>query len=159
MYRKGDYKRISDRGGRTYYRSQMKREWTGLLVGKDQWEPKHPQLELRSVEDDQTVDDPRPKNSLEYTETTLSSAASKYDQTISVASANNISVLTSIGITLNSGIIFWTFSTSTPSGTDISLNEYLNGPADSGNTVYVASNDKENFINMTHAERLAALNG
>lgn len=157
MYRRGDYKRVSDRGGRIYYRSQMRREWNGLLVGKDQWEPKHPQLDIRARSDEQEAEDARPQKSLEYTETTLSSNASKYATTITVASVQNVAILTSIGVTLDSGIVQWSFATATPTGSDITLEDALEGPAASGNVVYIASNDQENFINMTHAERLAAL--
>jgi hypothetical protein len=35
---------ISDRSGFRYRYKDMRKEWNGLLVGKDEWEPKHPQL-------------------------------------------------------------------------------------------------------------------
>jgi hypothetical protein len=35
---------ISDRSGFRYRLRDMKKEWTGALVGKDEYEPKHPQL-------------------------------------------------------------------------------------------------------------------
>lgn len=35
---------ISDRSGKRYRLAEMKKEWTGLLVGPDEWEEKHPQL-------------------------------------------------------------------------------------------------------------------
>lgn len=38
---------ISDRSGFRYRLNEMKREWTGMLVGPDEYEPKHPQLEPR----------------------------------------------------------------------------------------------------------------
>jgi hypothetical protein len=38
---------ISDRSGFRYRLSDMRVEWNGFLVGKDEWEPKHPQLEPR----------------------------------------------------------------------------------------------------------------
>ena len=38
---------ISDRSGFRYRLKDMRKEWTGLLVGKDEWESKHPQLEPR----------------------------------------------------------------------------------------------------------------
>ena len=39
----------------------MRREWTGFLVGKDEWEPKHPQLEPRHVPTDaEALRNPRP---------------------------------------------------------------------------------------------------
>ena len=35
---------ISDRSGQRYRYQDMRKEWNGLLVGKDEYEPKHPQL-------------------------------------------------------------------------------------------------------------------
>jgi hypothetical protein len=35
---------ISDRSGFRYRLRDMKKEWTGALVGPDEYEPKHPQL-------------------------------------------------------------------------------------------------------------------
>lgn len=41
--------------------SKLRKEWTGLLVCADTcWEPKHPQMSLRGVPDDQTVPWKRP---------------------------------------------------------------------------------------------------
>lgn len=52
---------ISDRSGRRYLLKDMRREWNGLLVGPDEFEAKHPQLELRqNVTDPQALRDPRP---------------------------------------------------------------------------------------------------
>ena len=52
---------ISDRSGFRYRYKDMRREWNGLLVGKDEWEPKHPQLEpFRKVFDAQALKDARP---------------------------------------------------------------------------------------------------
>jgi hypothetical protein len=39
----------------------MRKEWNGLLVGKDEWEPKHPQLgPFRKVVDAEALKDARP---------------------------------------------------------------------------------------------------
>jgi len=56
---------ISDRSGVRYPLSRMRKEWTGLLVGPDEWEPKHPQLQpLKQVVDPQALKDPRPETDL-----------------------------------------------------------------------------------------------
>ena len=39
---------ISDRSGFRYKYKDMRREWNGLLVGRDEFEAKQPQLESRS---------------------------------------------------------------------------------------------------------------
>lgn len=52
---------ISDRSGFRYRLNEMKREWTGMLVGPDEYEPKHPQLEPRKkVADSEALKDARP---------------------------------------------------------------------------------------------------
>ena len=52
---------ISDRSGRRYRLREMKKEWTGALVGPDEFEPKHPQLfPIKVGPDPQALRDPRP---------------------------------------------------------------------------------------------------
>tara|TARA_R110000850_G_scaffold18038_2_gene54847 strand:+ start:696 stop:1439 length:744 start_codon:yes stop_codon:yes gene_type:complete len=61
-YATGKYaKAISDRSGLEYRYKDMRKEWNGLLVGKDEFERKHPQLgPFRKVFDPQTLRDARP---------------------------------------------------------------------------------------------------
>ena len=59
-------KAISDRSGFQYPYRLMRREWNGLLVGPDEFEPKHPQLgPFRKVSDPQALVDSRPEQDLE----------------------------------------------------------------------------------------------
>ncbi len=52
---------ISDRSGFRFRLRDMRREWTGALVGPDEFEPKHPQLEpIRVGPDPQALHNPRP---------------------------------------------------------------------------------------------------
>lgn len=52
---------ISDRSGFRYPLHKMRKEWNGLLVGPDEWEAKHPQLEPRhTIVDGQALKDARP---------------------------------------------------------------------------------------------------
>jgi hypothetical protein len=52
---------ISDRSGFRYPYRLMKKEWNGLLVGPDEFEPKQPQLgPFRKVVDPQSLKDARP---------------------------------------------------------------------------------------------------
>ena len=56
---------ISDRSGQRYLYRNMRREWNGLLVGPDEYEPKHPQLgPFRKVDDPQALRDARPEPNL-----------------------------------------------------------------------------------------------
>lgn len=52
---------ISDRSGFRYRLREMRKEWNGLLVGPDEYEEKHPQLEAPRVgPDPQALRNPRP---------------------------------------------------------------------------------------------------
>lgn len=52
---------ISDRSGFRYRLKDMRMEWNGFLVGKDEYESKHPQLEpKRRGTDAEAIRDPRP---------------------------------------------------------------------------------------------------
>ena len=51
----------SDRCGQRYLYRLMSREWNGLLVGPDEYEPKQPQLgPFRTVNDPQALQNARP---------------------------------------------------------------------------------------------------
>ena len=53
---------ISDRSGFRYRLSRMKKEWTGALVGPDEFEPKQPQLfPPKTYPDPQALRNPRPE--------------------------------------------------------------------------------------------------
>jgi hypothetical protein len=56
---------ISDRSGFRYRLRDMRKEWNGLLVGKDEFETKHPQLRSpRTGADPQALRDARPETGL-----------------------------------------------------------------------------------------------
>ena len=53
--------RISDRSGFRYRLKDTRKEWNGSIVGKDEYEEKHPQLEpLKTQADAQAIKDARP---------------------------------------------------------------------------------------------------
>ena len=52
---------ISDRSGFRFRLREMRREWTGQLVGPDEYDPKHPQLfPPKAYPDPQALRNPRP---------------------------------------------------------------------------------------------------
>jgi len=56
---------ISDRSGFRYRLKDMRKEWNGLLVGKDEYEEKHPQLEpFGKVSDPEAIRNARPETDL-----------------------------------------------------------------------------------------------
>lgn len=57
---------ISDRSGFRYRLKDMKQEWNGLLVGPDEFEPKHPQIMVsRHATDPQALRNARPEPNIE----------------------------------------------------------------------------------------------
>ena len=57
---------ISGRSGFRYRYKDMRKEWNGSLVGKDEYESKQPQLgPFRKVSDPQALKDARPQTGLE----------------------------------------------------------------------------------------------
>ena len=62
-FAKGKYAyRISDRSGFRYRIKDMRKEWNGLTVGYDEYEPKHPQLDpIRVGPDPQALRNPKPR--------------------------------------------------------------------------------------------------
>ena len=57
---------ISDRSGFRYRLKDMKKEWNGLLVGPDEFEPKHPQIMVsRHATDPQALRNARPEPNIE----------------------------------------------------------------------------------------------
>jgi len=71
VFKSGDHFVICDRCSFKKYRSECRKEWTGLIVCRDTcWEKKHDQLETHAIRDNQAVKDARP----EATDTYLSTA-------------------------------------------------------------------------------------
>ena len=60
-YIPGDYFVQCDRTGMKRLRSECRKEWNGLIVAKEVYEPRHPQDFLKAREDRLSVKDPRPK--------------------------------------------------------------------------------------------------
>lgn len=54
-YRAGDWLCVCQRCGFDDYASQIKREWTGLLVCRGCHDPRHPQEYVRGKADEQAV--------------------------------------------------------------------------------------------------------
>ena len=57
----GDYNAICDSCGRKFKASMMLKRWDGLFVCKEDWEVRHPQLNIRVRGDIQKVPTARPE--------------------------------------------------------------------------------------------------
>ena len=90
---------ISDRSGRRYRLSEMKKEWTGALVGPDEFEPKHPQLfPSRSFSDPQALRNPRPESNLsEQRSIQHGFAPVGFKEIEGVTPSNNLAPIGSVG--------------------------------------------------------------
>jgi len=60
-FKKGDWVSICDRCGKKFHASQLKKDWQGLYLCKDDWETRQPQDFLRGVKDDPSVAWTRPE--------------------------------------------------------------------------------------------------
>ena len=59
---------ICDITGFRYKRREMKKTWDGLIVGSDQFSPKHPQLDPKPKPNDpEAIRNPRPETSVDNT--------------------------------------------------------------------------------------------
>jgi len=57
--RLGNHLVIDDLTGHKYRNDEMRFTWQGFLVHKDDWDPKHPQLDLRGRSEKISVPDAR----------------------------------------------------------------------------------------------------
>jgi hypothetical protein len=78
----------SDRSGFRYRLAEMRKEWNGLKVGPDEYEPKHPQLEpIKVGPDPQALRDPRPD---QRTETAVEQLLLIYNPFVSGSSGSAV---------------------------------------------------------------------
>ena len=54
-YKRGDNRAVCDICGFTYYASELKMTWDGLAACKYDYEPKHPQLDVKPMKENQSV--------------------------------------------------------------------------------------------------------
>ncbi len=60
-FKMNDWNVISDQSGQKLKRSECLYTWEGYLVGKNEWEPRHPQLDVRGRDEQIAVPDSRPR--------------------------------------------------------------------------------------------------
>lgn len=65
-YKKGDWYVICDLCGIRYFKSETRLDWRGLLLCDECWAPKHPQLDIRGIPDNQAVYPARPEGTDTY---------------------------------------------------------------------------------------------
>ena len=98
---------ISDRSGFRYRLKDMKKEWTGALVGPDEFEPKHPQLlPIRIGSDPQALRNPRPEPNLpEERSIQYGFNPVGFNSIPGITPANNLAPVGEIGTVVVTGVI------------------------------------------------------
>lgn len=94
-FREGDHWVISDRTGRRIRASEARKEWTGAIVGPDEYEPRHPQDFVRSLADTMRADPQRPRPpalNVGPASTSLTAAAAAGATSLEVASTADFAV-------------------------------------------------------------------
>ena len=142
-WRHGGYWRISDRSGQKYRNYDTVKEWNGLIVGKDESEPRNAQDFVRGVADKQIVPEPRPRDPTDTfigpLDTELTAAGKAGDITLTILSSvrmvigDRISVLLDEGYNNAGNLITTIVHILGPNS--IALAVPLPGPASIGNVV------------------------
>lgn len=89
-YRHGDPKAICQICGLTYHLSELRKQWDGLLVCRQDWSPRHPQEFVRALPDKQT---PRRRPSPEPADVFTDPVLSPSDLTASDWTATNVTTV------------------------------------------------------------------
>lgn len=163
-YKPGSFYRICDRTGFAYRAEHTRKQWNDIIVRNRSFEERQPQDFVRGRRDDQTVPEPRPRQTPTYlgVSTTLAQAAAEggafspgfspgFDTVgaglinLPVQSAVGFNVGDSISVQLDNGTTFFTTAASINFATNlITPAEPLPFPASSGNVV----TDMTSFTNV-----------
>ena len=140
QYIPGDYYQQCDECGRKIRSSISKLRWDGLVVCPADWEPRHPQELLHAAPtDQQSVPHARQRPSVTDASTTIGTAGSAGDSTITVVYISGMSDTQQITITLDNGNSQITTINGTPTGTTVTLTDTLTGSVAVGNYVVVST--------------------
>ena len=123
-YVKGDNWLIDDRTGHQIRRSESRKEWTGAIVHKDEYEDRHPQDFKRGRRDDQTVRDPRPEPPAVFggpKATTIAADEIAGDTSIEVVSTTGFTAADRVAVMLDNNTRHTTTVSSVTDGTHLVL--------------------------------------
>lgn len=101
----GDFYRVDDRTGFVVRQGRTRKEWTGLIVRTESWEPRQPQDLVRGVPDDQTVPEPRPRSTDRYlaAQSTVAVACVPGDTSVTIAGTIPAKIGDLLSIVLDDG--------------------------------------------------------
>ncbi len=113
----GDWYRIDDRTGFKVRQGQTRKEWNGLIVRNQSWEPRQPQDLVQGVADDQTVSEPRPRQVNQFIGplTTVTTAPLVINATVvHLQSSLRMLIGDTLWIMMDNGVVMVTFISSVP---------------------------------------------
>jgi hypothetical protein len=105
-YVKGDNYLICDRSGRKMRRSESRREWTGAIVHKDEYEARHPQDFVRARPERQVAPVTRPRQTDRFMgplTTDVTEAAAIGEQSLTVRNTARFAAGDFVRVTLDNG--------------------------------------------------------
>jgi len=129
-YIQGSFWRISDRSGLKMRAEDSVEQWNGLIVHRDEAEPRHPQDFVKGKADKQSVPNARPREAATFIGplmTAVDGDHSAGDTTISVDTSSRFTAGDTVVLYLKSGDVFRTTLFSIPSATSIRLDAALLG--------------------------------
>ena len=139
-YKPGSFYRVDDRTGFPQRAGRTKKEWTGLIVDENVWEPRQPQDLVKGVKDVQSVPDARPLGQNIYV-----GPISVATTANAVIGQTSIPVQTIFGFyqgakvgcmtDLDGGSVFFTTIASPPTGSNLVLAQGLPYTMASGNLI------------------------
>jgi hypothetical protein len=138
-YKPGDHWVIDDRTGRKIRASESKREWNGLIVHKDGWEPRHPQDLVRGRLDRMAVPDARPRPVDAYIgplTTDITAAAAAGAQVVSVTSSERMFAGDNVSIMLDNGDTFRATISGVADSETLHISPALPGAVSDGNRLF-----------------------
>ncbi len=100
-YQPGSFKRVCDRSGFIYDAKDTRKEWTGLIVGKDEWDYRHPQEFVRGLPEHIAVREARPGSPFQV------DSGFDIDDLTAVSGSVAASVYTSGSVTSARPFVFW----------------------------------------------------
>lgn len=137
-YKAGSFYRVCDKTGFPTRAERTQREWQGLIVRKEVFEPRQPQDFVRGVNDIQTVPQPRPRPTnvfLGPISTTLTATVAAGGSSLPVVSTAGMSNGDKLTVILDTGAAFATVISSPPATTSLTCSPVLPFSASSGNLI------------------------
>lgn len=138
-YRAGSFYRNDDRSGFPTRAENTRKEWDETIVDSKLWEPRQPQDLVRGRKDVQSVPDARPLPPDQYvgpTSVQLTANANVGATALTVQTIAGFFSGCKVGVMLNSGVVFFTTLSITPSGSILTLTQVLPDSAAAGNLAF-----------------------